>query len=87
MIQADPSLTDKALEILARWDTHVSVRSKPLRDRWIQIIKSRDWACAIEDSERGNQLRQASPMATLLPNPVRLAIIRQVRKLKDEQHA
>lgn len=83
MIHHDPALADKALAILARWDTHVSSRSKPLRDRWVQIIKERDWALAVEDSELGNQLRQASPMACLLPNDVRLAIIAQMRQLKD----
>lgn len=87
MIKNDPSLADKALSILMGWDTHVSERSKPLRDMWVQIIKTRDWGVATEDSERGSQLRQASPMSILLPSSVRLEIIRQVRKLKDEQHA
>lgn len=83
MIHTDPSLADRALSILLRWDSNVSSRSKPLRDRWLQIIKERDWALAVEDSELGNQLRQASPMACLLPNEVRFAIIAHVRKLKD----
>lgn len=87
MIQNDPSLADKALSILMRWDTHVSSCSKPLRDKWVQIIRERDWALATEESERGNQLRQASPMAVLLPNSVRFEIIRKVRTLKDQQHA
>ena len=87
MIQTDPSLADKALSILMRWDTHVSACSKPLRDRWVKIINERDWVLATEESERGNQLRQASPMAVLLTNSARFAIIRQVKKLKDEQHA
>lgn len=81
MILANPALADRALATLSRWDTHVSPRSKPLRDAWVQIIQDRDWAAALEESERGNQLRQASPMATLLPNSVRLAIIRQVRDM------
>jgi hypothetical protein len=34
-------------------------------------------------SERGNQLRQASPLGTILPNEVRLGIIRKMRVLKD----
>ncbi len=83
MIQADPALIGRALDILARWDKTMGVRSKPLRDRWVQIIQDKDWALAVEDSELGNQLRQASPMACLLPNDVRLGIIAQVRQLKD----
>lgn len=87
MLQSDPTLESKALEILARWDAGVSTRSKPLRDEWVKIISSRDWALALEESERGNQIRQASPLACLLPNQVRLEIIRIVRALKDQCHA
>lgn len=87
MLQDDPSLAEKALSILKRWDAHVSECSKPLRDRWVQVIMERDWAAALEESERGNQLRQASPLAILLPNDVRLHIIRTIRKEKDASHA
>lgn len=59
------------------------IRSKPLRDRWVRIINERDWGLATEESEVGNQLRQASPLAILLPNQVRFDIIRHVRELKD----
>lgn len=79
MIVADPSLAKKALAILARWDGHASLRSKPLRDQWVQIISELDWDRALEESERGNQLRQASPLAILLPNDVRLGIIRSIK--------
>lgn len=87
MLQADPALADKALSILKRWDEHVSGCSKSLRDRWQQIISERDWDSALEESERGNQLRQASPLAILLPNGVRLEIIRLIRKERDAAHA
>lgn len=83
MLQEHPSLAEKSLDALARWDKTMGVRSKPLRDRWVQIINERDWKLATEESELGNQLRQASPLAILLPNKVRFDIIRQVRQLKD----
>lgn len=86
MLEKDPSLVDKLLSILADWDTHVSNRSRPLREKWVQIIKDQNWNLAVEDSELANQLRQASPMPSLLPNTVRFEIIRRVRKLKDQQH-
>jgi len=44
-----------------------SIRSEPLRDEWQRIIAERDWKLALEESDRGQQLRQASPMASLLP--------------------
>ena len=83
MLEADPSLADRLLAILANWDLHVGVRSRPLRQKWVQIIQAKDWNLAVEDSELGNQLRQASPMACLLPSEVRFGIIRQVRAIKD----
>lgn len=87
MVEADPSLVDRLLEILARWDTVASGRSGPLRQRWEQIVRERDWKLAVEESERGNQLRQASPMSVLLPSSTRVEIIRKVRELKDSARA
>ena len=87
MLQADPALAEKALSILKRWDGHVSGCSKTLRDRWRQIISECDWDSALEESERGNQLRQASPLAILLPNGVRLEIIRMIKKERGAAHA
>lgn len=85
MLQADPSLADTALAILARWDTHVCSRSKLLRERWVQIIAELDWSAALDTSEVGNQSRQASPLSCLLPEDVRLAIIDQVQQEKAFQ--
>lgn len=79
MIQAEPVLADRALAILERWAEHGSSDATLLRDRWVEIINAGDWAAALEESERGRQLRQASPMACLVPDEVRLKIIRSVR--------
>ena len=75
MLVENPLLKDRMLEILARWESQVSSHSKPLRDHWFEIISNENWSLALEDSELGNQLRQASPMAILLPEDVRLKII------------
>lgn len=79
MVKSDPSLIRKALAILAHWDMVCDPGSKPLRDEWVRILNSQDWTLALEDSDLGNQLRQASPMAALLPQEVRLGIIREVK--------
>lgn len=84
LLEADPALADQALATLERWDKHVSSHSKPLRDRWVQIIISKDWALALEQSEQGKQLRQASPLATLLPQAVRMEILRSMRSEDNE---
>lgn len=85
MVRADPSLEARALEILERWDTTASIRSKPLRDEWKRIIAERDWELAVEESDRGQQLRQASPMAILLPEQVRLDIIKSARAMHESK--
>ena len=87
MVEANPLLVDRLLEILAAWDERVSVRSQPLRAQWVDIIRNQNWTLAVEESEQGQQLRQASPMACLLPTPTRYEIIRKVRALKDLQYA
>lgn len=87
MLEKDPSLTDKLLSILADWDMRASIRSKPLREKWGQIIQEKNWGLAIEDSEMANELRQASPMACILPNAVRFQIIQHVGELKAQKHA
>lgn len=87
LLTADPSLVYRALEILARWDSTVSHHSKPLRDEWVRIISSHDWSAAVEDSEKGRQLRQSSPLAILLPAAVRLEIIRSIREEKNRIYA
>jgi hypothetical protein len=79
MIQADPSLSDRALAILERWAKHGSRHAKLLRERWAEIIKAGDWAAVLEESERGRQFRQASPILCLVPNDVRLRILRSLK--------
>lgn len=76
LMRADETLIERALDLLARWDTHVSAHSKPLRDEWVRILQERDWALALSVSERGNQLRQASPVSCMLPTERRLEILR-----------
>jgi hypothetical protein len=82
MLLNNPNLAEKSLDALRRWDEIMDNRSKPLRDEWVKIIREKNWSLATEDSERGNQLRQASPLAILLPNSVRFEIIRTIKKMK-----
>lgn len=84
LMRVDETLIERALDILARWDTHVSVRSRPLRDEWVRILQARDWSAALSVSERGNQLRQASPVSCVLPNEQRLEIIRATATHRDQ---
>ena len=80
------ALIQRALGILARWDKTMGVRSKPLRDEWARILVERDWELALSTSERGNQLRQASPVSCVLPTERRLEIIRATSIHRDHLH-
>ncbi len=79
MIQAEPVLADRALAILERWAQQGTGPTQLLRARLSEMIKNRDWAAVLEESERGRQLRQASPMPCLVPNEVRLRILRSLK--------
>ena len=87
LLKQNPRLADRALATLERWRQTADPRSYALLDQWRRILKTREWRIAVAPDERGNQLRQASPLATLLPQDRRLAIIRRVKALKQSAHA
>lgn len=75
MLVAEPALARRALETLERWRATVDPRTFALLDEWRRILEERDWPAALAETERGNQLRQASPLGTILPQEQRLRII------------
>ena len=83
LLERDPALIEKVKATLAHWLVQGDPHTRPLWLQWQEILDRLDWAAAIEDSERGQQLRQASPLATVLPEDVRLGILRQVRGAHD----
>lgn len=78
-VVAKPELVERLQSTLARWLATTDARVHPLLAQWQDILAQRNWALALECSERGQQLRQASPMATVLAQDERLAILRRVR--------
>lgn len=86
-LRAEPALANRALQTLARWRIDADPRSHPLLDEWERILREQDWAAALQENERGQQLRQASPLSTLLPDEVRLAIIAAIKAMKKRSHA
>lgn len=83
LLREDPSLVERLEQTLARWKQRDDPNSRPLLKRWNRIVAERDWGAAIADTEDARQLRQASPLSTLLPQETRLAIIRKVKALKE----
>jgi len=81
LLRTDPSLTRRLLETLDRWSLRNDVNSRELEERWRQIIDAQDWDAAVARTEEGQQLRQASPLATLLSDEDRLAVLKMAKAL------
>jgi transcriptional regulator with XRE-family HTH domain len=87
LVNEDPRLLERARATLSRWLAHGDTRSRPLWLQWQALLDQGTLAPAVEDSERGRQLRQASPLTTLLSPEVRAGITKQVRALKHRLYA
>jgi len=80
VLEAHPERAERALQVLNHWETAANPASKPLRDEWRRIIENKLWALAVEDSDRGQQLRQASPLGFVLDDATRSAIFKRYRR-------
>lgn len=78
-MQQRPVLIDEALGTLAHWDRVAPLASKPLRDEWREILLARQFDRALARTDRGQQLRQAAPLARVIAPDVRLEIIRKCK--------
>ncbi|MFO1269125.1 MAG: hypothetical protein U1F67_21680 [Rubrivivax sp.] len=76
---AEPELLVQVRATLDHWDRVAPPSSKSLRDEWRRILDTRDWQAAMQRSDRGQQLRQASPLGRALDARTRWAIIRQCK--------
>jgi len=77
VLRKHPERAQRAMEVLARWGETADARSSSLRQQWHRILEGRRWELAVEDSERGRQLRQASPLGFVLDPAVRDDIMRR----------
>lgn len=84
LIKQEPELIERALKTLERWRARGTSRSQHLWDEWTVILRKRDWRRALAHTSRSQQLRQASPLPTLLPDEARLGILREVERLKKD---
>ena len=83
LLHDDPSLVTRVEQTLARWMQRDDPNSLPLLKRWARIVTERDWSAAVAETEEAQQLRQSSPLSTILPQERRLAIIREAKLLKE----
>ncbi len=81
-MQAQPELIEQALDVLQQWRQAGPSRSQSLWDEWADILHRRAWRRALANTSRSRELRQASPLATVLPEEVRQRILEEVQRLK-----
>lgn len=80
--KADPALVLRAQDTVERWLAAGDLRSASLWREWQRILSAGSWRKVLGPTRRAQQLRQASPLVTVLPEEVRQRILKQVRTLK-----
>lgn len=83
LMQKKPELVQQALDTLARWRQSGDSHSRFLWDEWSVILHRRAWRRALSHTKRSKELRQASPLPTILPPETRRRILDEVRRLKS----
>lgn len=84
LMKNDPTLYQRALETLRNWLQREPLsRSAPLWRQWEAMLTKKTLSSALGRSARAQQLRQASPLPSLLPEDVRKSLLGEVRQLKQ----
>ena len=82
LVRADPALLQRAEETLQRWLQSGNSRSSNLWREWQDILNREQWRKVLGRTRRAQELRQASPLITVIPEAVRQGILAQVSELK-----
>lgn len=81
-LRDDPALVTQARNTLERWLGAGHSRSSSLWREWQDILDQGRWRKVLGHTRRAQELRQASPLVTVLPESTRQAILDQVNNLK-----
>ena len=82
LVRSDPALLKQAQDILQTWLSSGNHRSASLWLEWKEILEHGKWSKALGRTRRAQELRQASPLTTVLPPAVRERILSEVSSLK-----
>ncbi len=82
LVRSDAGLLQQAQATLARWLAAGDSRSSGLWMEWQDILREGKWRKVLGRTRRAQELRQASPLITVLPDKVRQQVLAQVRGLK-----
>ena len=82
LAKANPALVLLAQDIAKRWLSTGDSRSASLWREWQSILDAGSWRKVLGRTRHSQQLRQASPLVTVLPEEARQRILKQVSNLK-----
>jgi transcriptional regulator with XRE-family HTH domain len=81
-VKANPALVQKAQETVGNWLAKGDSRSASLWLEWQKILQTGAWRKALGRTHHAQQLRQASPLVTVLTQDARQRVLRQAGDLK-----
>ena len=82
LAKADPALVQQARDTVGRWLDTGDSRSASLWREWQTILAAGAWRKVLGRTRHAQQLRQASPLVTILPEEARQRILKQAGDLK-----
>lgn len=82
MVKTEPALVQQARDTAQRWLATGDSRSASLWREWQSILAAGSWRKALGRTRHAQQLRQTSPLVTVLPEEVRQRILKEVSDLK-----
>jgi len=82
LVRSEPALLQQAQETLERWLQSGHSRSSALWRDWQDILAHGKWRKVLGRTRRAQELRQASPLVTVLPTETRQRILNEVSSLK-----
>lgn len=84
LVKRDDQLRLAALQTLDNWRSKPGSRSSPLWDEWSVVLHRKQWRRVLASTQRSNELRQASPLLSVLPEQVRLKVLDDIKSLKSQ---
>ena len=81
-VRANPELIEEAKETVNRWMKSGNAHSHTLYAEWLKILMAKKWSKVLGRSRHAQELRQASPLPTLLSKEDREIILSHVSTLK-----
>lgn len=83
LVREQPELLEQARSTLQRWLAGPPAHSTSLWHEWQDVLQRQAWRKVLSRTRRAQELRQASPLVTVLPPAVRERVLAEVRGLKQ----